>query len=359
MAASSTSRRLTFIDETRAIAIAAMMTMHFGPGVIARIPALEPFASFILVIGRFATPAFIAVFGITAGFVYAHRFAPGNDASRSRRRIHRRAALVLLAAAILVLPRWSVLYDSSGLDVRMAAFTSYSVLSYYVMGLATLPLWLRVIGRDPMRRAPVLGISLWIVHAVLVAIWPHDPSLGFGELVRMHAVSGSYPYFAMTGVALIAMPAGVVLKRAHARGDREVRRVLVRRVLPIGLAVTALGVAWGSGLGELGLQAILDATPKAPARPWYYLMFGGLTLVLLTGVAFMPRIYPLSLMGQGSLEIYTGHAYVIPGLYWLDQVADVHGLYRIALALAVFAGFTTVILLRRHRERTGPALTRA
>ena len=349
------SGRLTFIDETRALAIGAMMLMHFGPGVIQRMPALEPIANLILVAGRFATPAFIVVFGITAGFVYAKKFREG-AAAASRKRIHRRAALVLAAAAILVLPRYTVLADAGTFDFKTAAYASYSVLSYYVLGLLTLPLWLKLIAKDPMRRAPLLGLGMWLVHLGLNAVWPHDPGLGVGEWIRMHLVSGSYPYFAMTGVAMLAVPVGFAIRRAHA--DGTVHTTLARRVLPLGLGLTALGIAWGLGLGELSLQAILDATPKAPARPWYYLMFGGMTLMLLTTMAFAPRVlgrrgvwalYPLGLAGQAALEIYTSHAYVLPGLYWLDQAFPVRGVFRIALALAVFAGFCTVMLLRRHR----------
>jgi hypothetical protein len=89
-------------------------------------------------------------------------------------------------------------------------------------------------------------------------------------------------------------------------------------------------------------------------------MFGGMTLVLLTAMAFLPRVlgrrsvwllYPLGLAGQAALEIYTSHAYVLPGLYWLDQAFPVRGLFRVGLALAVFAGFCTAMLLRRHRGR--------
>jgi hypothetical protein len=161
----------------------------------------------------------------------------------------------------------------------------------------------------------------------------------------------------MTGVALAALPVGILLREAF-RAER-VSTVLLRVVLPLGLVTTVIGVLWGLGLGELSVRAVLEGTPKAPARPWYYLMFGGLTFVLLTSVAFVRELggeiaqyamYPLALMGQASLEVYTGHAYVVPGMNWLDALTPVTGLYRIALALAIFSGFITIVLLRRHRK---------
>lgn len=70
--------RLTFIDETRALAIISMIIAHFGPGVFQRLPSLQFLAEPVLFIGRFATTTFIVVFGITLGFVYFDRFQKGD-----------------------------------------------------------------------------------------------------------------------------------------------------------------------------------------------------------------------------------------------------------------------------------------
>ena len=360
-AARSAKPRLSFVDQTRALAIMAMILMHFGPGLLERLPTLGPSAELILVAGRFATPAFITVFGVTVGLVYGHRFADGSDA-KAKTKLLARARDVIIAALLLAIPRYTLLADDGSLAFDSAAYATYSVLNYYVLGLATMPFWLRLIGPDPVRRAPVVGIGLWVVHLLLGGLWPYDPARGVLEYARLHLVSGGYPYFAMTGVALCALPVGVWLRESRSLpgGPGAMLRL---RIVPLGLAVAVAGLLWGSWLGELSLQAILDAVPKAPARPWYYLLFGGLTLLLL-GVmaglgeglrrAFSPRalvlLYPLSLMGQASLEIYTGHAYVLPGLYWLDQVAHVRGLGRIIAALLPFAVFCGFALLRRHRK---------
>src|SRR6478672_11037322 len=73
--------RLLGLDQARAVAIIAMMVFHFAPGVFIQLPRFEPFRDPVLWFGRMATPAFVVVFGVTAGFVFLSRYVrgkPGN-----------------------------------------------------------------------------------------------------------------------------------------------------------------------------------------------------------------------------------------------------------------------------------------
>jgi Heparan-alpha-glucosaminide N-acetyltransferase, catalytic len=342
------SGRLNSIDQLRALAIISMMIAHFGPGVLDRFPALAPFADPILFCGRFATVTFILVFGITVGFVYHDRFHSG-ERERIRFRLLARAALVLLFAVIISIPGYLALWSQGSGDPLRWLLATYSVLSFYVLALVSAPVWLMMLGRNPLRNALLLGISYWLLSAALLATWSGGDALTVREFVRFVLISGPFAYIQLAGCALMAVPVGLYLRRAL--DDGTLPRYLVM-LLSVGVGLTAVGYFIGRWTDEFDFHAIVLGTVKAPPRTWYWMFFGGPALLALLGLVALETsvrrarqwLYPLSLFGQGALPIYTAHAYVLPLLALLDQVIVLKGAARFVVPLAAFGLFCGMVM---------------
>jgi hypothetical protein len=235
-------------------------------------------------------------------------------------------------------------------------FASYSVLLFYALALAVLPLWLAWLRPKPVRRAVVGGIALWIVGTIAYEVWPAGRLAG-PEFVRMTLVSGGYGYCQMMGTALLAVPLGLYLRRALETG---VDRPFLVRLLGLGLGLSAVGAAWGIAAGEYDLERVISGDLRIPSRGWYFLHFGALSVVTLAGLDlltrdarwFRPIGYVLALFGQTALVIYTGHVFILPALDLFDRFGPttVRGGWRLAEALVLFCAFSALVLYVRHRR---------
>lgn len=352
--------RLWGLDQARAVAFIAMILAHFAPGVFERVPSLASLHDPVRWFGRLATPAFMVIFGVTAGFVFLPRYVRGTPGDTGRKLV-RRAAIVFVCAIAIVIPEW---IRFACLPERPGGwdwvFEVYSVLVFYTIGLAVLPLWLRLLSRQTLIRAIVCGVALWLIGIEGYRSWEgHERSLP--EFIRMLLVSGPYAYFQMMGTALVAMPLGLYLRRAlqSGRGDR----VLVGYLL-LGLAVSAAGAVWGFSRGEIDPVKIINGELRIPPRAWYFLHFGGIALAMIPILEFATRPwllrsagYALALFGQTSLLLFTGHAFVLPLLKLTDTVGTLHGPWRVSIPFAAFAAFCGIVMYVRHRQnerkRTG------
>ncbi|MDG4554674.1 MAG: heparan-alpha-glucosaminide N-acetyltransferase domain-containing protein [Candidatus Competibacter sp.] len=351
--------RFTAIDETRALAIISMMIMHFGPGVFQRLPALEPLAEPVLFLGRFATTTFILVFGVTVGFVYHDRFQ-GPDRVRVLEAVHARSRLLALCALLICVPDYINLWLAGDYDFSHWLFKTYSILNYYALALVSVPLWLRALGRTPLRNALLLGIAHWALALLWLSFWPLDPALGVREYLRLNLLSGPYGYLQLSGSAIMAIPVGIQLRQAVRLGQEW---TFLRRLAPVALALAAAGFALGLASGELSLHAIVSGTVKTPPRVWYWLFFAGPAFLLLSGFVVLglqmgarekKLTYPLALFGQASLPIYTAHTFVLPALNWLDRLVVVEGMARIVLPFVAFAVYCAIVMDYYHRKTLRP-----
>jgi hypothetical protein len=344
----SFSDRLNSIDQLRALAIISMMIAHFGPGVLARFSIIESVTDPILFCGRFATVTFVLVFGITIGFVYQDKFH-SKDRARIRSRLLARAALVFLCAVIASAPAHWEPWSEHLVD-------PHSVLGFYVLALLSAPVWLAMLGRNPLRNALLCGLSYWLLSAALLATWSGTAALPASELARFVLISGPFAYLQLSGCAVMAVPVGLYLRRAL--DDGAVLRYLVA-LLFVGIGLIAIGYFSGRWTAEFDVHEIALGTVKAPPRPWYWMFFGGLALLVLLGLVVLETsvrrtrqwLYPLSLFGQGALPIYTGHVFVLPLLVSLDDLVVLEGIARLVVPLAAFGLFCGAVMLYYDRKR--------
>jgi hypothetical protein len=365
------ARRLLGLDQARAVAILAMLAAHFAPGVFAQAPRLEPWRAPILAFARLATPTFVVVFGVTVGFVYLPRYRRG-EPGQTARHLGRRAAVMVLCATAIALPLWGRLAGEGAADPWVWLFGLYSVLLFYALALALLPTWLRWLcpaGQisNLSRRALTIkcvlaGAGLWAVGTAGEALVPPGPPSG-PEFLRMLLVSGSFAYSQLMGTALVAIPVGVGLRAAW---DAGVDRRFLGTLLLAGLGLAALGGLWGWAAGVYDPARLLSGELRTPPRAWYFLHIGGMGLALipilelLTRVAWTPRpaAYLVALFGQSGLTVYTGHAFVLPGLALADRLVPLHGAARVAAALVPFAAFCVLVMYARHRRGRPQGLPR-
>jgi hypothetical protein len=350
------------LDQARAVAILAMLAAHFAPGLFAQVPRLEPLRVPMLAFARLATPTFVVVFGVTVGFVYLPRYrraGPGPTAAQ----LGRRAAVLLLCAVAVALPFWARLAADGVADPWVWLFGLYSVLLFYVLALAVLPAWLRLL--NPPRtdatgegrltaKCIVAGVGLWALGTAGHRLVPQGPPSG-REFARMILVSGSFAYLQMIGTALLTIPVGWRLRQTWEAGTD---RPLLWRVLLTGVGLAALGGLWGWAAGEFDPVRLLAGDLRTPPRAWYFLHIGGFGLALIPALELATRAlrplrpvaYLLALFGQVGLVVFTGHAFVLPGLALADQLVSLHGAARAAAALLPFAVFCGVVMFVRHRH---------
>jgi len=308
----------------------------------------------ILFWGHFATVMFIIVFGITLGFVHYRRFF-SSDRVRAVSRLKRRTRLVLICAIIVCVPGYVALWVHGPVKLVDLAFATYSPLNFYVLGLLSAPYWLMALGQRPLRNAFLLGLGYLGAAAILLAIWPGDSVLTITEYVRVNFVSGPYPYLQLSGVALMAIPAGVGLQRSLREGASW-RFLLCLSVL--GLVLAAIGWAWGCWAGEFDVHAIVDGSLRAPLRLWYWMFFAGPTLLLFAGLVALEQrslasskfMYSLALFGMGALPIYAGHTFVLPMLALFDRIVTIEGIGRIVLPFVIFAAYCLFVMQYYHRK---------
>lgn len=353
--------RLWGLDQARAVAIFAMILAHFAPGVFLRMPQLGRLEMPVLWFGRLATPAFMVIFGVTAGFVFLPRYVAGNPRDTARRLV-RRAAVVFLCAIVITVPRWIAFHRKGITDPWEWTFEAYSVLLFYTFGVGLLPLWLRWLAKDTLRRGIAAGVGLWAVGTLLYHVWPGRPedqkdTAGF---LRMVLFAGPYAYCQMMGTTLVAVPAGLWLRQRLDAGDAP--RALVQLYV-LGMTCALAGGCWGIALGEFDPAKIISGQLRIPPRAWYFLHFGGLSLSLIPALEYATKKatilrrpgYVLALFGQTSLLLFTGSELVLPGLALLDHVGTLQGTVRVVIPFLAFAVFCGLVARVRHRQVTAKA----
>jgi Heparan-alpha-glucosaminide N-acetyltransferase, catalytic len=344
--------RLQGLDQARAVAIIAMILAHFAEGVFARLPGLASLHDPTMWFGRMATPAFMTIFGVTAGFVFLPRYLCGYSRETTRRLL-RRAALVFLWAILITVPQWIRFANHGETDVWEYVFVAYSVLLFYTLGVALLPFWLSWLASNTILKGILGGAIMWGIGTTIYYLWPQQEK-SLPEFIRLMLVSGNYGYFQMMGTTLLAIPVGLQLRRSLEAGNSN--RALVN-LLVLGLAVSLIGAAAGFARGEFEPARIISGELRIPPRVWYFMHFGGIALAAIPILEFLTRLKPLrgfgyllALFGQTSLLLFAGNQFVLPAIDLIDHVAELRGIWRVGIPLSLFALFCAVVMYFRHRQ---------
>lgn len=358
--------RIVGLDQARAIALIAMLWAHSSDAWRERLswPMLHGAGSMLL--ERFATPAFVTIFGLTLGAV---RWSPGGpDAStRARARLLRRAGILLACCAVVAMPNWTRLVAEGEAAPAKYLIHSYSILEFYALAVTSLAVaggWLRA---RPLWTCMAVGV-LFLLLERICASWLLASTLDFAllEWLRMIFVSGQYGYLGLMGWALTMIPLGVHLSRGW-RSGRRARSLWL--LTSAGLLATAagavLGLDWGrelprpAGLTAGGIARTLVVELGERGRPqlWFFMMFGG-AAVAITGLLGLANriapsvsvaLHPLSLLGKNTLAIYVASGLVMPGIHAVRWGLGRRDARYELLLVGLFVAFTLALLWRTQR----------
>jgi len=364
--------RIVGLDQARAIALIAMLWAHSSDAWRARLswPWLHGTGSMLL--ERFATPAFVTIFGLTLGAV---RWSPrGADAvGRVRARMLRRAGILLACTVVGALPNWVALAVEGGTAPVDYLFVSYSILEFYALAVLTLAVageWLRA--RSLGTCIAIGGLLLLVEQVCASRLLGSKLDSALLEWLRMILVSGQYAYLGLMGWALMMIPLGVHLGRGW-RADRRVRSLWL--LVLVGILTTMAGVFLGlegdyrlPRTAEGVAQSLVDQL-GARGRPqlWFFMMFGGVAVAASGLLGLADRItplvsgllHPLSLLGKNTLAIYISSGLVMPSIFAIRwRWGYGHTRYEL-MVVGLFVAFTLALLWRTERADRRSSARRA
>lgn len=341
--------RVVPIDQTRGLAIAAMILAHFGPGVWNRMGITGPLLDCLLLIGRLATPTFIAIFGFTLAFAYVPKARTSPKIVRAK--LIGRSRLVFLAAVCVSIPTFlATLQSRSHWGNSLAlniALDLYGVLFFYTLAILCAGLLIGPISRAPYALPAVMGSGAVFVGTFLgYDAWASQGET-LSELFRLVLVSGKYAFFTNFGVALMLVSLGWHMRNLLNSGQR-----LAPVLLSIGTVMLFLGLGMGRIVGWRRLSD-LHSGYDAPPQVWYLCMVVG---VMLLAMAFFASVripfvsFFLEHTGRNPLSIYVAHAFVLPGGSFLRQVfPNVPDTVNIAFPLCLFLLFWVFVVMKSAR----------
>jgi len=342
--------RFIALDQTRGLAITAMILAHFGPGIYERIGLEGWLLDLLLLMGRLATPTFIAIFGITLAFVYVPKAAV--DPIAMRQKLIKRSGVVLLAAIAVSTPEFILTFNSdtywaNSLFLNLL-LNFYGILTFYVLAIFSCGLIIGPLSAAPYAFSLIFGSTLIFVGSVLgYDAWP---SVGPGllEWFRFVLVSGKYAYLVNLGCLLMLVAFGSHLKR-ELKANSGVNLTL----LTAGIATLLCGLAVGR---IVGWRTVADLHSKydAPPQLWYLsAVIGTMFLVIALFNSFkIPAVsFIMEHTGRNPLSIYVAHAFVLPAVaflrFWFPFLPDA---LHTSIPMLVFLLYWTRIIYQSSRS---------
>ena len=198
VAALTLSEAMGAIHATRGLLALWVVTVHWLPGVLARLPG-EPtwLYSMLSPALRFGTPGFALVFGFGIGALGIPQYQRNPEQFRASNWVKFRLVLggVLLMALFSAGVRWT----TGGFDdANWPSYLFYSAISFYALALLTLPWTLRLLTVWPhvLITTLALMIATMSIHELLYATFAWRQPEGFVELLKI-LMTAKYGFFRM------------------------------------------------------------------------------------------------------------------------------------------------------------------
>ena len=331
------------LNVIRGATLALVIVAHWSAGMAHNAPRLAELIAALNPLLNWPTPGFAMGFGMSLGFVYLPLYA--SNPARARKVLLRGAGAVGLGWGLIALE------NAAQLALAVPAPNPFqNVLIYYVLALATVPLWFRFIATPRFSPARTLLLALCFLglHYAVPAMLGGGPAwFGYGPAF------GKYSYFNLSAGALGGLAIGHVLKQQ--------KRIPVA-FLPAGLLLAALGFFWSSLSEHDALRA-----DSSTVELWKWSFYGGLLLVLsllldrvlprlLTGLAGVrTALLALGVAGQLSLPLFVLEALARDLSRWLSLLVGGSLLSRVVLGLSLLLVTATVLIRRTYRLYYGAA----
>lgn len=343
--------RFKAIDQTRGLAISAMILAHFGPGLWERIGLQGLSVDILSLIGRFATPTFIAIFGFTIAFAYIEKAR--SDPKRLRSKLASRSGMVLLAALAISVPSymqmlWRETYWGGSIALQVM-LSSYGVLLFYAFAIFIVAWILPRLAQAPTTAPAILGSALILLGTWLGYDMWESQGESLAEWVRLILVSGKYALLTNLGVALLLVTFG-----AHLRDRMQKGEPIAPILLVAGVVLFFCSVSMGRVHGWRTLEQ-LHSEYGAPPQLWYLGMICGvmfMIIALLDRVEIPGLSFLLEHTGRNPLSIYVAHAFVLPAVELLrDLFSGLPGIFSIGIPLGIFLLYWAHVIYTSSRPQ--------
>ncbi|MFP5268842.1 AMP-binding protein [Coleofasciculus sp.] len=333
------------INIVRGLLVLCVICGHWSDGFFGMLPGLIGTAMKPLLANIFAagTPGFVIIYGVSAGYSMFSIF--NTDPSRLRKILY--TTLRLLAGGILVLAL--MIFANKLVDGEVKTLTDftnsfYSVLTYYLLITATLPLWFKAISnKNPAAKAIFLSIILYCSHYYFFDPIGVYETHGFIELAKL-MISAKYSYFNLTAGTLSGIAIGIIIRQQVEKGKRGIPRSFTW--------VSAAAIAAGFVVcSQVGMSEMWLVWPR-PIYLWTWLFYIGLVLIVLiktntvlvyynqfnSGVKLI--LQSLSSIGILAFPLFITHSMLLPLrniMVAFGLASNVSLLLAMSLFLATFA----------------------
>jgi acyl-CoA synthetase (AMP-forming)/AMP-acid ligase II len=346
------------INIVRGVLVLCVVFAHWSTGFFEMLPAslaaIQPYISPVLAAG---TPGFAIIYGVSAGYSMFNIF----KTDRARLTSILWTTFQLLAGGILALALLELSYSALAKEIESltdVANMFYSVLIYYLLITATLPLWFRAIvnSKNPAAKAAFLSLLLYCSYYFFFAKLGVYQTTGFLELGKL-IISAKYSYINLAAGTLAGIAVGIGMRNRVEQGNTKITNTGITDGFTwIGLAFVAAGFAVCSHAGE-SASWLVWPLPKTFIWGWFFylgLVLLGLSLTdrILSGynqIQMIPKfaLQSLATMGVLAFPVFVTHETVLP-IKNLLGVLGLPGSISLLIALGLFAAVFTFLFRKVH-----------
>ncbi len=279
------------------------------------------------------------IFGIGVGFAYLPRF------QRSRKSVNSlvmRNALLLFAGIVFLALVKIAAGILGGEPMTPVDYSNafYGVLTYYMLAVLSIPLWLSwLIRRQSLVISSLfLALTFYLIHELIV-LWDPNPSENPIVQTGILLLTAKFNYFEISSGVLVGLAMGFWLRNTVTEQNST------GNSLSIGLLIMLAGFLLSVKFGHLQFWAIW---PK-PMFVWIWVLYAGFVLACTHGVFKLAMIEErnaivdvslktMSIVGIMAFPLFIGHELVIP----LKDLLSALGVPA-ALPMSIAAFFATMI----------------
>lgn len=337
------------VNVARGFMVITVLLSHWMPGIWARLtPDMghDPLAF----VSRMGTPGFAIVFGLGIACFMLDGYPKNQFSVRKRLRVSLLLVFLSMLAIALIKAMLQII-NGTPMTGRDWGEAFYNVLSFYLLALASIPLWLRVLhGRVLLIVA--IGIpALWFAWRIAGMVIGHGHWENPAEWLRLLLVA-KYSYFPMTALVLAGVAIGHWMMKAT-----DVR-LFVRQAAMWGAVLMACGLIAMTETQGVGI--LIDREAGAWFSMLSAMTYVGFSAVLLAGALWglehwrdLPGFGQMAfkgliLLGGLALPVFALHELVIPMKDLLLQ-AGLPGKIALGLPMAAFFAAIGYGMWRLHK----------
>ena len=303
------TKRLTWLDSIRGLAIFFLILMHYIGALEARNVLPIEVVDCIKSIFRVATPLFITVFGFTLAHIFQNKL---NDVSSLKKlsvwSVKRLPKVFFAREAIVIIYALSHPEQLTNLfkTLTYQQFAiSGEILTFYFLAILLAPYILYFIVKKKISVSLPIFIILYLVTYYIGSNY-HTLSEAFWFRLFFYDV---YPFFPFFSCVIM----GIYFAKLYQFLNNDSKRLKV--FLTMSIIMIFLGVGFFSIISDNLLTDLSSAVYKAPPHPAYLLFYLGISLFFSCAMAvliefnYIPKWINkvLTIVGKNSLLSYVLH----------------------------------------------------